>query len=242
MSFFIKLFSNNNAKFASYSLIISMITFCQKIFPIILIALGFAAGPQLSAQSRQPVQISGLVITNDSIPQYVPYAHVFVREARRGTMTSEEGFFSFAALPGDTIRVSCVGFKTEKLKVPDSLNDDAYLARVVLKRDTTILQEVVLYPWPTKERFKQEFLATRIPTTQNDIAMRNLAIEELKSQAAAMGYNADEIADFALQAQAQQIYDYGRYQGFENGASAILGSFTNPLAWQQLFQSFKKGK
>src|SRR5690606_37355153 len=125
-------------------------------------------------------QISGLVMTNDSIPQFVPYANILVKKRGLGTSSTTEGFFSFAVIPGDTIQFSSIGFRKEILVVPDSLTEKEYLARVILRRDTTMLQEVTLYPWPTPDRLKDELLATRVPTTEEDIAMRNLAIQELK--------------------------------------------------------------
>ncbi len=200
----------------------------------------FCTNLGLQAQEDDVVQISGLVITNDTISLAIPFAHVWVGQGTRGTMTDREGFFSFAAKAGDTIRFSCIGFEREKLIVPDTLSKKAYLARIVMKRDTTLLEEVTLYPWPTPDRFKDEFLATNIPTTMNDIAMRNLAIQALRDRAAAMGLSSDEAQDMAIQLQNQAIYDYGRYQGFSNGGTAILGALTNPFAWHQFFQSLKK--
>ncbi len=196
-------------------------------------------GAKLHAQ--EPIQLSGVVLTDDSIPQFVPYAHVMVKKRMRGTLSNEEGFFSFAAMPGDTLEISVIGFKTELLLLPDTLEMEAYLSKVIMQRDTTILQEVTLYPWPTPDRFKAEFLAMRVPTTQNDIAMRNLAIQELKARAAAMGYSADEIQDFMIQQQQQNIYDYGRYGGYANGGTALLGALTNPFAWSEFFQAVKRG-
>lgn len=194
----------------------------------------------LWAQDKEPLQLSGVVVSADSIPRPIPFVNVYIQGGTRGTMTDADGFFSLAVLPGDTFTFSCIGFKKEKLVVPDSLNKRAYLARVVMKRDTTLLNEVTLYPWPSRDRFKEAFLATQIPTTQNDIAMRNLAIQALRDRAAAMGFSPEEVQDFAIQMQNQQIYDHGRYQMFDNGGTAILGALTNPFAWQQLFQSFKK--
>ena len=175
--------------------------------------------------------MSGLVITADSSAQVIPNANVLVKNRNIGTISSGEGFFSFAALPGDTIVFSTIGFKKETLVIPDTLKQKDYLVRVVMQRDTTILEEVTLYPWPSKDRFKDAFLATRIPTTENDIAMRNLAVQELKTRAAAMGYSPEEIQDYVVQMQARDIYNYGRYQGFSNGGTAILGALSNPFAW-----------
>lgn len=204
-------------------------------------AITLSAQTKTSKDSVKPVQISAMVYANDTLPQSIPYANVIVKHRNRGTMSNAQGFFSFATLPGDTLRITCLGFKPETLVVPDTLSQKEYLARVVMFRDTTVLEEVTLYPWPTPERFKEEFLATRVPTTQNDVAMKNLAIQELKARAAAMGYSAEEMQDFMIKSNQRDIYDYGRYGGYNNGGSAIIGSLSNPFAWQEFFQAVKRG-
>lgn len=193
------------------------------------------------AQNDDPVQLSGMVLTADSVPQAIPFAHASVLSRGKGTNTDAEGFFSFAALPGDTVRFSAVGFRKEELYVPDTLELKEYLVKIVMKRDTTLLQEVTLYPWPTPDQFNEAFLRKRIPTTDEDIARRNLAIQALKDRAYAMGYSPEEIQDYVIQSQATDIANYGRYQGFGSGGSAILGSLSNPFAWAQLFESIKNG-
>lgn len=198
----------------------------------------------ISAQIElpKPVQISGVVITNDSLPRYIPYANVVIKKRKRGTVSNGEGFFSLPAIPGDTLEISVMGFKTEKLYIPDTLEDKGYLARIVMKRDTLLLQPVTLYPWPTPENFQREFLATNVPTTQEDIAMRNLAIQELKARAAEMGFSAAEVQDFAISMQNQNIYNYGADQIYTDGGSAILGRLSDPFAWSRFFKSLKKNK
>jgi len=188
----------------------------------------------------KPLQLSGIVMSEDSIPQPIPFAHVYNEKGARGTMTDAEGFFSFAVLPGDTVVFSSIGFEKEYLSIPDTLNKTAYLARVQMKRDTTLLEEVTLYPWPSRDRFKEAFLATNITTTANDIAMRNLASQALIERAAAMGISPEEAQDMSIRIQNENLYNFGRYSNQASGGTAILGALSNPFAWQQLFQSFKK--
>lgn len=203
----------------------------------------FALGGNLSRAQhdpRQPVEISGVVVTADSLPQFIPYAHISVKARKHGTMSSGEGFFSFAALPSDTLTISCIGFKEETLVVPDTVRQNAYLARVVLRRDTTMLDEVNLYPWPRPEHLKRELLAARIPTTKRDIAMRNLAMQELKARAAELGYSPEELQDYTLLLQQQNVSNYAQWQGYANGGTAILGRLSDPFAWARFFKSLSK--
>jgi len=205
---------------------------------LLFISLFFTFLTQAQEESK-PLQLSGIVMSGDSIPQAIPFAHVYSEKRSRGTMTDAEGFFSFAVRPGDTVIFSCIGFQKEHLAIPDTLNLTAYLARIKMQRDTTLLEEVTLYPWPSRDRFKEAFLATNITTTANDIAMRNLASQALKDRAAAMGISPEEAQDLSIRIQNQDIYNFGRYSNQANGGTAILGALSNPLAWHQLFQSFK---
>ena len=212
-------------------------------FKIILgiIAFCLATSDMWAQPTKEPVQMSGIVLSGDAEPQFMPYVNIVVKKRKRGAATNSEGFFSFAVLPGDTLLFSSIGFRTETLVIPDSLKEKEYLSRVIMKRDTTMLQEVTLYPWPTPDQFKQEFLATRVPTTEEDIAMRNLAIQELKARAAKMGYSAEEIQDYVIAANNADIYNYGRYNAYSGGGTAILGSLSNPFAWAQFFEALKRG-
>lgn len=209
----------------------------KKIFTLLFVfgCLAFAR-----AQEKRAIEISGVVITADSIPRFIPYANILVKSRNMGAASSSEGFFSFAALTGDTLEISCIGFKNETLIIPDTLEGKAYLSRVVLARDTTMLDEVTLYPWPRPEDFKREFLATNIPMTQEDIALRNLAIQELKSRAAEMGYSPDEIQEYAIRMQELSIYNYSANNIYSNGGAAILGRLSDPFAWAQFFESLAK--
>lgn len=203
-----------------------------------ILTIGLA---QAQDDDSNPMQLSGIVLTSDSIPQFVPFANIYVKNGNRGTTSNGEGFFSFVALPGDTVLFSVIGFKKEELFLPDSLDENEYLVRVVMERDTTFLLPVTLYPWPTPANFKDEFLAMRVPTEENDIALRNLAIQELKARAAEMGMSSAELQELAILQNQTAIYDYGRYQGFSNGGTAILGSLSNPFAWAEFFKALKRG-
>ena len=159
------------------------------------------------------------------------------------TISDLDGFFSVVAMPGDTLFFQHIGFKLQKFWVADTLEGDEFLSRVVLEWDTELLDPVIVYPWPSKENFKEEFLAMEVKTNEMDIDQRHLALDELRQRAAAMGYDASEMQDYLITMQNQQLYNEGRVYGNgmnATGASAILGALSNPFAWQQLFQSLKR--
>ena len=197
----------------------------------------------LHGQEVKPIQLHGIVVSNDSLKQLLPNVQILVKSRGQMTISDLNGFFSLVAMPGDTLFFQHIGFKLQKFWVADTLDGDEFLSRVVLEWDTEILDPVIVYPWPSKENFKEEFLAMEVQTNEMDIAQRNLALDQLRQRALAMGYDAGEMQDYLITMQNQQLYNEGRIYGNginATGASAILGALTNPFAWQQLFQSLKR--
>ncbi len=213
----------------------------KTFFPVYGVLLFCLLGLKAFSQESKPLQLSGVVLTTDSLSMFIPYAYVRIPSRNTGIVCNEEGFFSLPALPGDSLVFSHLGFKNQTLYIPDSLKAKSYLIQVFLKRDTTVLAEVSLYPWPTPERFKSYFMSMQVKTTEMDLAMRNLAIQSLRDRAASMGYDSQEIQTAMIKLQEQQLYNAGRYYGAD-GQTAILGAFTNPFAWAQFFESLKSKK
>lgn len=202
-----------------------------------LFCLPFSGNAQ-TKKDKKVIELSGVVVTKDQFKHFVPYAHVVIKNRKQGVVTNEEGFFSFAAVEGDTIVISALGFTREILWVPDTLTSRSYLALVPLEPDTTLLEEVYVYPWP-RELTPREFVNIKVETTELDIANRNLAIQALKERAAGMGYDAREMQAFAMKLQERQIYNEGRYYG-PNGGAAIIGALSNPFAWAEFFEALKR--
>ena len=189
------------------------------------------------AQKDKVIQLSGVVTSNDTVKQFIPFAHILIKGRNQITATNEEGFFAIPALPNDTVVFSHLGFHPEKLWIPDTLEGNKYLVLVTLNWDTTMLEPVVLYPWP---KDVAGIVDMKINMTEFDIAQRNLAIQALKEQAAAMGYSSDEMQDYMARVQNQNIYNQGRYYGADGGA-AIVGALTNPFAWAEFIKAWKDG-
>jgi hypothetical protein len=210
----------------------------MRAFFLTFLLIGAAFGAKAQTE-KTPVQLHGVIVSNDSLIQLLPNVQILVKSRGQMSVSDRDGFFSLVVMPGDTVLFQHIGFKLTRFWVPDSLEGESFLARIVLEWDTEVLDPVIVYPWPSKENFKEEFLAMRIETTELDIAQRNLAIDELKARAQAMGYDAKEMSNYLISMQNQQLYNQGRYYG-GSGASAILGALTNPFAWTELFQSLKR--
>ena len=85
-----------------------------------VIPLAFSQDTLSVEPSAEVVQISGMVVTGDSLAP-LAYATVFRARDLRGTMTDVNGFFSIPALAGDTLTVSSIGYLTQAFAVPTDL-------------------------------------------------------------------------------------------------------------------------
>lgn len=155
------------------------------------------------------IQFSGLVMTSDSL-MAVPYAGIWSLTRNNGTTCDYNGFFSFVAAKGDSIRISALGYKDQVFTIPGDLTDTRYSVIQLLTRDTIFVAETIIYPWPSKEEFRDAFLALDIPDDDYEVARKNLDREKLKDLGEAMAMDADMNADYQTKAIQQKIYYAGQ--------------------------------
>jgi CarboxypepD_reg-like domain len=179
------------------------------------------------------VQFSGLVVTEESgrmVP--VPYAGVFIPNRKTGTTANYQGFFSIVAEKGETVHFSSLGFRKATYTVPASLKDDRYSMVQILSKDTILLDEAIIFPWPSRDHFKTDFLAMNINDELQKRAMENLAAETLDKVREVTAFDGRETGSIYLRQQARNYYYYGQ--------TPPMNIF-NPIAWQSFFQSWKNG-
>lgn len=112
----------------------------------------------LWAQDDELIAVSGLLYqegTNISIP----YANVQILHQNDGTISAANGFFSIVCERGDTLQISSIGYRTLWLEVPDTIVKSRATIMVPMTIDTVMLEEAVVYPWPSREQFREAFLA-----------------------------------------------------------------------------------
>ena len=166
--------------------------------------MGLAASSQTDSLPAQVVQVSGLVVTGDSLSP-LPYCTVFRSRDRRGTMTDARGFFSLPALTGDTLEFSSVGYVSQQAVIPEG----GELARVNLVqpmgRDTVTMNDAFVYPWPSRERFRQDFLALGLPNQGLDPAWDSpMDPMDVYDRLSEVGRDGQSTSSNVLAAQAQQ--------------------------------------
>lgn len=182
--------------------------------------------------NRRMIQFSGAVVTADSL-KAVRFANITIEGQNKGGATNYTGFFSFVAYTGDVIVFSAQGYRTSRFKIPDTLTAAHYSMYQMMQTDTFLLQETVIYPWPTIEALEYAIVNTVVPENDYDRAMKNLEREALRE----IGLNMPMDGSMNYRNQIGSIVNKSYY----NGQYAPI-SLLNPFAWAQFFKAWEEGK
>ena len=184
------------------------------------------------ASSAKVVQFSGVVGSGiDSNP--LPFSTLLIGSRRQGTIADAGGFFSFVALAGDTVRFTSVGYRPRFVVIPDTIRFDAYSMVVPMEQDTVMLMEAVIYPWPSKDKFREAFLNLKLPESEADIIQKNFNLAALREQARNGKMDADMNYRSLMQQQSARLYT-------QNQVPTV--NLLNPFAWVQFVKQWKRRK
>jgi hypothetical protein len=186
----------------------------------------------LNSFSQEVLQFSGIVVTGDSLNP-VPYTNIMVENTHRGTTADYFGFFSFVAQEKDTIIFRAVGFRESSFIIPDSLSEKRYSLIQVLFPDTIMLNTVNIYPWHTKEAFKEAFL--NAPPPEDDIARAAANIAPSRMLVMMETMDRDGYSNYKLSAD-----EYSNKLYYSGMAPPI--NLMNPMAWASFIDALRKGK
>jgi len=198
---------------------------------ILLLGAPFAVHAQFDKLKDSVVQFYGLVMTADSL-RGIPAVSITVKGQNRGTITNEQGVFSIVVMKGDKIEFTSIGYKPKLVEIPKNLEGNQQSIIQLLVTDTMYLPATIIKPRPTREQFDRDFVNTRVPDDEIEIARQNT--DETKRKLLARGLPADarEAASYYLQQSATKYY----YQG-----QAPPQNIFNPLAWANFIQAWKRG-
>ncbi len=177
------------------------------------------------------VQFSGVVVTGDSLHP-VPFVSIIIKNSYRGTISDYNGFFSFVAQVNDTIEFSAIGFKKGQYVIPDTLDTDRYSLIKIMSTDTFLLQETVIYPWPTKDQFRQAFLNLKVPDDDFERARRNMALAEMRDMMFSLPLDGSGNYKALMMERQNKLYTAGQYPSI---------SLLNPIAWAKFIEAWQRG-
>lgn len=200
------------------------------LFLIFFIAL--SPFQHLQAQGNMPVvQISGMVVTGEQA-EPISGVHIYIPKAGRGTATNSDGMFIMPVMAGDSLIVSCVGYKKRFYRVPKDKIEN-YSVVIELKDESTMLPIVEIFPYPTEELFKEAILAMELPDRERmERLQENISPEAMERLAMTMPMDARMNAKYVFQDDAMRM-------GNQTFLPAV--SLLNPFAWAQFFKSVKRG-
>jgi hypothetical protein len=177
------------------------------------------------------VQLFGIVMTADSL-KGIEAVSVTIRGSNRGTITNSQGVFSIVVLKGDVIDFTHVQYKPKTVTIPKNLDGNQYSIVQLMVEDTVYLPATIIRPRPTPEQFARDFVNTKVPDDDIEIARQNNSAAKrrvLMQSTPADGGEATSI-------QMRNIATKATYQG----QTPPMNIF-NPAAWSEFIQAWKRG-
>lgn len=180
---------------------------------------------------RKIIQFSGVVVNADSLKP-IPFTSIIVKHTNRGTSSDYFGFFSFVAQTGDTIVFSNISYKNAEFIIPENLDDNRYSLIQMLSPDTVTLSEAVVYPWPTREQFKEAFLFMHIPADDLERARKNLSAEYMAMRSEHLETDPNMAFRMTMFRHNSRLYNAGQLPP---------NNVLNPIAWAKFIEAWKRG-
>ncbi|MCO5248377.1 MAG: carboxypeptidase-like regulatory domain-containing protein [Chitinophagales bacterium] len=181
---------------------------------------------------REITQFSGII--QDEISKApVPFAIIYVDKEKRGTVSTINGFFSFAASKGDVVIVKSLGYKPLRMQIPLDALGDSYYKDIILERAIYSLDTVTVYPLPKPHQLRQAIANLDLPDNMVDLAQKAIEKSKLDELAKGTHYDGTENFNQYIQNQVQSYYHYGQPAPIH-----LLDAFS----WAKFIQSIRKKK
>jgi len=202
----------------------------QKIYSLFIVFV-FSVHLSSAQVNKKVIQFSGVVVNGDSL-QPVPYTNISLKGSNHGTMSDYFGFFSVVAESYDTIVFSSLGFRQSQYIIPGDLKENHYSIIQMLQKDTILLKETVIFPWPTVEQFEIAFVNLQVPVDDQERMRINLSQEKIISISSTMPMDANMNYRNSTQQFNTKLYNAGQIP---------MNNLLNPIAWAKFVQAWKNG-
>ncbi|MCA6075483.1 carboxypeptidase-like regulatory domain-containing protein [Fulvivirga sedimenti] len=191
-----------------------------------LVVIFVLGSVELNAQRvGNPILLTGVVMDADQ-QKALPYVNIQLGGTVYGTASDSNGYFSIFINPGDTLRFTSIGYRPAYFVMPYEVSNKRYSLIQLMWQESILLPEVVVFPWPTLDHFKDAFLDAELPVTQDDI------VREFQ-------------ADVRQEVKANQLTEYEadqqRYQRlYELNLIFPPNNFLNPMRWSNFIRDVGK--
>jgi hypothetical protein len=177
------------------------------------------------------VQLYGVIMTADSLVG-IPAVSIMIKGQNRGTITNNQGVFSIVVLKGDEIEFTHVSYKPKTITIPRNLEGTQYSVVQLMVADTVYLPATIIRPKPTAEQFARDFVNTKVPDDNIEIARRNTDATKRRILMESTPGDGGE----ATRIQFNKIANRAVYQG-----QVPPMNIFNPAAWAEFIQAWKRG-
>ena len=192
------------------------------------------ANAQFDKLKDSVVEVYGFVMTADSL-QGIPSVSIVVKgrsSQGRGTISNDQGVFNIVLLKGDSLEFSSIGYKSKMVPIPTNITGNQYSIIQLMITDTVHLAATIIRPRPTREQFEREFVSTKVPDDDIEIARQNTDAMKRRALYKSLPADAREASNSYLRQSANR-YSYQGQQPPQN--------IFSPLAWASFIQAWKRG-
>ncbi|ELR69082.1 hypothetical protein C900_05471 [Fulvivirga imtechensis AK7] len=197
------------------------------LFAILLIVCVTITFAQKQKSPAKAVRVVGVVVDADD-HVVVPYVNIAIAGTHYGTSADASGYFSIFINPGDTLMFSSIGFSDAAFVMPFKLEGDEYSLLQLMRKEAVMLNEVVVFPWPSLKNFEKAFLDTKPQRNMSD-----LVFEVQRDIKRSVDKNE----------QYEYYYDQMRYNRlYELHGEIPPNNFLNPIRWSNFIDDVRKGK
>ena len=190
-----------------------------------VITLLFLVGIVLGSSSiyaQRSITISGVVMDADSVTA-IPYVNIRLKDTFFGTISDNSGHFAFSASEGDTLLFSFVGYFDAYFVMPNDLKGNSYSLIQLMRKETIMLEEVVIFPWPEYDQLKKAFLDAELKPSLDDISIK--AIKKI-----------DRISQDEYLRNRNYYNVYHNNQLYDMTGIVPPNNFLNPLQWSNFIR------
>lgn len=206
------------------------IIFIRLVLLSITTLLGLTAAH--GAPGKSPLQVHGSIMDQAQTP--IPYVHVINQRNARISTSNKDGLYALLVNPGDTIRLSCMGYQTIRYGVPDSITTFQHIKDFTMTPDTIILKEFTVHPWKTYHEFKRAFLELELFSQEEKNGIRNIQLMMIHLHNPG---NKSSDPGMSYRTASRQYYNENFRYKYQPPSNQLL----NPFAWAQFFEALKKG-
>jgi len=198
---------------------------------ILLLFFTQTAKAQFETSRDSVVQLYGVIMTADSLVG-IPAVSIMVKGQNRGTISNAQGVFSIVVLKGDQVEFTHVTYKPKTINIPRNLEGNQYSVVQLMVIDTVYLPATIIRPRPTPEQFARDFVNTKVPDDDIEVARRNTSAAKRRVLLQTTPGDGGE----ATRIQMNKVATRAVYQG-----QTPPQNIFNPAAWAEFIQAWKRG-